>query len=288
MHSSDNHLHHGDGSFSFQYLRINPQGEITHREQGSAVYRRLDLGQGLSLDLVWVPGGTFTMGSPALEPPLGEDAKYYRDLFNAERPQHRVTVADFWLGKYLVTQAQYGAVMGQNPSQFKGDNRPAEQVSWDEAMAFCDRLSDLTGQTCTLPSEAQWEYACRSGTTTPFHMGETITTDVANYNGAQTYGSGPSGIYRQGTTPVGSFPPNAFGLYDMHGNVWEWCLDPYHDNYEGAPTDDHPWTQGGDPFYRTIRGGSWYCYAPFCRSAHRDQELRGVHLSNFGFRVVGV
>lgn len=135
MHSSDIHPHHGDGSFSFQHLRINPQGEISHREQGSAVYRRLDLGQGLSLDLVWVPGGTFTMGSPALEPPLGEDAKYYRDLFNAERPQHRVTVADFWLGKYLVTQAQYGAVMGQNPSQFKGDNRPVEQVSWDEAIA---------------------------------------------------------------------------------------------------------------------------------------------------------
>jgi formylglycine-generating enzyme required for sulfatase activity len=147
----------GEQCFSFEVVRVNPQGEVLHRGQGSATCRRLDLGQGLSLELVWVPGGTFTMGSPAHEPPLGEGAEYYRDLFNAERPQHRVTVAEFWLGKYPVTQAQYGAVMGQNPSQFKGDDRPVEQVSWDEAMAFCDRLSDLTGQTCTLPSEAQWE-----------------------------------------------------------------------------------------------------------------------------------
>ncbi len=261
-------------------------GEITNRDQQFATYQRVDLGEGIGLDLVLVPGGSFIMGSPAHEPILGNVSGYPRDLFNNERPQHLVTLADVWMGKYPVTQAQYQRLMGENPSQFKGDNRPVEQVNWDEAMEFCDRLSDHTGQTHTLPSEVQWEYACRAGTSTPFHHGETTTPNLANYGADLAYGDGPTGIYRKTTTPVGSFPPNAFGLYDMHGNVWEWCLDLYHENYEGAPTDGSAWVTGGDPDYRIIRGGSWYCYPHFCRSASRDHDLRDVHLSNFGFRVV--
>ena len=145
----------------------------------------------------------------------------------AEGPQHSVTVPEFWLGKYAVTQAQYQAVMGANLSRFteNGANRPVEKVSWQEAVAFCEKLSQQTGRTYRLPSEAEWEYACRAGTTTPFHFGATMTTDLANYNGNYTYGDGPKGMYLERTTEVGSFPPNAFGLYDMHGNVWEWCAD---------------------------------------------------------------
>ncbi|MFM7470610.1 MAG: formylglycine-generating enzyme family protein [Nodosilinea sp.] len=279
--------HTSHPSFTFEAVILNHQGDIVRLNQGEAPYRRVTLAQDLILDLVWVPGGTFMMGTPSHEPVLGEGSKYYHSLFNGERPQHQVTVAGFWLGKYAVTQAQYRAVMGENPSHFQDDSRPVEQVNWDEAMEFCDRLSDATGQPYTLPSDAQWEYAARAGGTTPFHQGETITTALANYNGAQAYGSGPPGIYRQATNPVGCFPPNDFGLYDLHGNVWEWCLDTYHEDYENAPTDGSAWTQAGSPDYRMIRGGSWYCYPHFCRSASRDHELRDTRMSNFGFRVAG-
>jgi serine/threonine protein kinase len=120
---------------------------------------------------------------------------------------------------------------------------------------ICEKLSQKTGKTYRLPSEAEWEYACRAGTTTPFYFGETITTDLVNYNGNSTYASAPKGQYRQQTTPVGSFPPNAFGLYDMHGNVWEWCQDHWHDNYNGAPTDGSAWTDDNDNRSRLLRGG---------------------------------
>jgi formylglycine-generating enzyme required for sulfatase activity len=134
------------------------------------------------------------------------------------------------MGKYEVTQAQYQAIMGNNPSNFKGEKRPVEQVSWNDAVKFCEELSKKTGRAYRLPSEAEWEYAARAGTDTPFHFGETITTDLANYNGNFTYASAPKGEYRKETTDVGIFPPNSFGLYDMCGNVWEWCLDKYHNN----------------------------------------------------------
>ncbi|MFM7326394.1 MAG: formylglycine-generating enzyme family protein, partial [Nodosilinea sp.] len=199
--------------------------------------------------------------------------------------------------KYPITQAQWRAVaslptvkidLDPDPSNFKGDKRPVEQVNWHEAMEFCDRLSKKLGQPYTLPSEAQWEYACRAGTTTPFHFGETITTDLANYYGNETFGSGPKGVFRQETTEVGSFPPNSFGLYDLHGNVWEWCLDHWHDSYNGAPADGTAWVTGGDSNYRIRRGGSWYYYPRTCRSASRNYYGPGHRDAFNGFRVVSV
>jgi formylglycine-generating enzyme required for sulfatase activity len=139
--------------------------------------------------------------------------------------------------KFEVTQEQYQQIMGSNPSNFKGAKRPVEKVSWNDAVEFCKKLSQKTRHKYRLPSEAEWEYACRAGTTTPFHFGETITTELTNYDGDYTYASGLKGKYRKQTTEVGTFPPNAFGLYDMHGNVWEWCQDTWHDSYKGAPTD---------------------------------------------------
>ena len=215
-----------------------------------------------------------------------------------EGPQHSVTVPEFWLGKYAVTQAQYQAVMGANLSRFteNGANRPVEQVSWQEAVAFCEKLSQQTGRTYRLPSEAEWEYACRAGTTTPFYFGPTMTTDLANYQGTDweyegttypgNYGQGPHGVFRETTTEVGSFPPNAFGLYDMHGNVWEWCADHWHDNYDGAPTDDTAWLSSDESARRLLRGGSWVTYPWYCRSANRYCNPPVSRNYIIGFRVV--
>jgi formylglycine-generating enzyme required for sulfatase activity len=170
-------------------------------------------------------------------------------------------------------------------------------VSWDEAVEFCQRLSKQTGREYRLPSEAEWEYACRARTTTPFHFGETITTDLANYRGTDwdyqgktypgNYGQGPKGEFRQKTTEVGSFKiANTFGLYDMHGNVWDWCLDHWHESYEGAPTDGSAWTTGGDDSLRVLRGGSWGDIPRNCRSACRDGYARGSQNFYLGFRLV--
>jgi formylglycine-generating enzyme required for sulfatase activity len=223
-----------------------------------------------------------------------------------ESPQHSVTVQPFFMGKYPVTQAQWRFVaqlrqvnkeLDPNPSNFKGDNRPVEQVSWEDAVEFCDRLSEHTKRQYRLPSEAEWEYACRAGTTTPFHFGETITTDLANYHGNYAYGQGPKGVDREETTAVGSFGvANNFGLYDMHGNVWEWCLDDWHDNYKGAPTDGSPWFNSDDKLSdksgrAVMRGGSWINNPRDCRSASRSNDNR-VERDNvnvtLGFRVVCV
>ncbi len=251
-----------------------------------AEFSKEDLGGGVQLAMVGIPSGSFTMGSPAAEKKRQDD----------ESPQHGVNVPAFLMGQYQVTQAQWWAVaalpkvekeLDADPSNFKGDSRPVEQVSWEDAMEFCARLSQKTGREYRLPSEAEWEYACRAGTTTPFHFGETITTDLANYKGNYVYGSGPKGKYREATTDVGYFQvANAFGLYDMHGNVWEWCLDHWHDNYKGAPTDGSAWVTGGDSSYRMLRGGSWDFYPRYCRSADRN-GLRPVSRYIFnGFRVV--
>ncbi|NEQ23918.1 MAG: formylglycine-generating enzyme family protein [Microcoleus sp. SIO2G3] len=174
-----------------------------------------------------------------------------------------------------------------DPSNFKGANRPVERVFWNDAVEFCARLSKATGREYRLPSEAEWEYACRAGTTTPFHFGETITTDLANYDGNYTYGSGSKGQYRKQTTNVGSFPPNAFGLHDMHGNVLEWCQDTWHENYNGVPTDGSAWVnENANQNIRTLRGGSWDFNPRVCRSASRDFDLPDFDLSTIGFRVV--
>jgi formylglycine-generating enzyme required for sulfatase activity len=199
--------------------------------------------------------------------------------------------------RYPVTQIQWRLVAGlpqvnrslkPNPSQFKGDHHPVEQVSWHEAVEFCDRLSRHTGRTYRLPSEAEWEYACRAGSRTPFHFGETITTELANYNGKQVYNGGPKGQSRSKTTPVEQFEvANAFGLCDMHGNVWEWCQDHWHRNYEGAPTDGSAWLTEDDRS-RIRRGGAWTYNPRSCRSAFHFSSSPDLVLIDIGFRVVCV
>jgi formylglycine-generating enzyme required for sulfatase activity len=225
--------------------------------------------------MVEIPGGTFMMGSPSSE----------RDRESDEGPQHQVTVPGFFMAKCLLTQKQYQAIMGTNPSNFKGDNRPVERVSWDDAVTFCQRLSQKTGRNYSLPSEAQWEYACRAGTTTPFYFGESITPDLVNYNGNYPYANASQGQYHQQTTDVGIFPPNTFGLYDMHGNVWEWCLDDYEKNYNNAPRDGSALTSPSAK-YKLLRGGSWYLEARYCRSANRGRVARAYRLNLVGFRMV--
>ncbi|MFM6104755.1 MAG: formylglycine-generating enzyme family protein [Sphaerospermopsis kisseleviana] len=242
-----------------------------------------DLGNGVTLEMVAIPSGTFLMGSPENE----------KERDGNESPQHQVTVSDFFMGKYPVTQAQYQAIMGTNPSNFKDNGstlltsqRPVERISWYDAVKFCELLSQRTGKKYTLPSEAQWEYACRAGTTTPFYFGESITPDLVNYHGYRnhTYASASKGEYRKQTTDVGTFPPNAFGLYDMHGNVWEWCLDNWVDNYNNAPTDGSAVTSSSN--CRVLRGGSCFDLPENCRSARRVYDGAGFVSGSSSFRIM--
>jgi formylglycine-generating enzyme required for sulfatase activity len=260
--------------------------------QHEAEYFVEDLGAGVELDMVLIPGGSFMMGSP--EDELGRS--------DNESPQHLVTIKPFFMGKYPITQAQWKAIavlpqvdqqLDPDPSYFKGSDRPVEKISWYDAVEFCDRLSHQTGRKYRLPSEAEWEYACRAGTTTPFHFGETISTDLANYNGNHTYRTGSKGIHRGETMPSGSFGvANAFGLYDMHGNVWEWCADRWHPNYQSAPSDGSTWinnhnqNKSDSQNYRLLRGGSWNLLPGFCRSAVRSFNYPGSLNYSFGFRLV--
>jgi formylglycine-generating enzyme required for sulfatase activity len=195
------------------------------------------------------------------------------------------------MGKYAVTNAQWQAVMGAKPSEksdvkFQGENQPVINVSWDNCKEFCKRLSKKLNKNVRLPSEAEWEYACRAGTTTAFHFGETITPELVNYNGNYPYGDAPEGEYRERTIDVQSFSPNAWGLYQMHGNVWEWCEDEWHENYNGAPTDGSAWLTGGEQDKRALRGGSWFNVAFDCRSAFRNWDFAVSSYGNIGFRVV--
>jgi formylglycine-generating enzyme required for sulfatase activity len=269
--------------FSFNVVNVDAQGTVVKKNTGDAGFFRESLGNDVTLDMVAIPEGTFEMGSPETEEGHEDD----------ESPQHLVTVQPFFLGKYPITQVQWQAVanlpqvnqaLDPDPSRFKGADRPVEQVSWYDCVEFCERLSQYTGRDYRLPSEAEWEYACRAGTTTPFHFGETITTDLANYNRA-----GAKGKYREETTPVGSFQvANAFGLYDMHGNVWEWCLDQWHDSYEGAPSDGQAWVTNDNDNHsrRLLRGGSWLNYPSYCRCANRIRSSPDNKAYHFGFRVV--
>jgi formylglycine-generating enzyme required for sulfatase activity len=199
------------------------------------------------------------------------------------------------MGKFPLTQAQWRMVAGlpkinhdlnPEPSNFKGDNRPVEQVSWYEVVEFCDRVSQKTGHEYRLPSEAEWEHACRAGTTIPFHFGETINPNLVNYNGRSSSSSLQQGQYREQTTDVGSFPPNAFGLYDMHGNVREWCLDHWHESHQGAPTDGSAWMSDNKNSKRLIRSGSWFNFMRQCRSAYRYYASPDHRNDSIGFRVV--
>ena len=235
-----------------------------------------DLGKGVKLEMIAIPGGTFLMGSPENEV----------ERFSDESPQHEVTVPGFFIGKYQLTQLQYQTIMGTNPSYFKGDNRPVEGVCWEDAVKFCQKLNHRTLGNYRLPSEAEWEYACRAGTKTPFHFGDNVTTDLVNYNGNYPYSSAPKGKYREQTTDVGIFPPNAFGLYDMHGNVWEWCEDERHENYINAPTDGSSWQSRISLGQKVLRGGCWHDYARYCRSACRLKSPCCSRNYFYGFRVV--
>jgi uncharacterized protein (TIGR02996 family) len=212
----------------------------------------------IPITFAWVSPGSFLMGCPPDEEGAEED-----------EPLHRVTLSrGFWLAVHPVTQAQWRRVNGRNPSQqFRDDrSRPADRVTWTHCQDFCRRLGEMTGQRFRLPTEAEWEYACRAGTTTPFFFGETISVDQANYRGELRYGRGRKGLYRGKPTPVGTFPPNAWGLYDLHGNVREWCQD-----WEGAYPDDRVVDPAGaeDGTERVLRGGSWRSHPMACRSARR-------------------
>jgi len=277
----------GEGAREVNSVQSPPElGDLGGKQVNSNHHQSFteDLGNGVTLDMVYIPGGTFLMGSPESEPEHPND----------ERPQHSVTVQPFFMGKFTITQAQWAVVAGfpnvkidlePEPSKFKGANRPVEQVSWYDAVEFCARLSKQTGRKYRLPSEAEWEYACRAGTTTPFHFGETITTDLANYNGNHTDGAGSKGQYRERTTDVGIFPANAFGLHDMHGNVWEWCEDHWHESYNKASIDGSAWVSNNS-HYRMLRGGSWFFAPGFCSSASRNDFNAGFLLPDFGFRIV--
>ena len=256
------------------------------------------LAQGLELELVKILTGRFQMGS------LESELESYDD----ERPRHEVSVPEFYMGKYVVTQAQwrFGAGLPEversieaDPSEFKGDDRPVEQVSWLDAVEFCARLSKFTGREYGLPSEAQWEYACRAGTSTPFHFGETIDAEVANYCAEDRtieeklypgkYAGGRLGEYRKQTTTVGCFGvANEFGLYDMHGNVWEWCADHWHESYEDAPRDASTWLDqnASEDAKRLLRGGSWFDIPRYCRAAYRNRGEAGSRNYDLGFRLI--
>jgi formylglycine-generating enzyme required for sulfatase activity len=261
--------------FSFRVIQVGHQGQQLDLSQHSAKYFSENLGEGISLDMIHIPGGTFEMGSPATE----------EGRFDSEGPQHSVTVSPFFLGKFAVTQRQWEKIMQAKPSHFRSPDRPVEQVSWHEAVEFCQRLSRQTNKNYRLPTEAEWEYAAKAGSNTPFCYGETLTTDLANYDGTQTYASGSKGIYRRQTINVGNFPPNQFGLYDMHGNVWEWCADPWHENYEDAPNDSNIWLASSEEQYKVLRGGSCGNHPRFCRSSERGKGLADYWYYVIGFRV---
>jgi len=223
----------------------------------------LDLGNGIKLEVVRVPAGSFMMAG---------------NQYGDGNPIHRVNVPEFLMGKYQVTQAQYEAVMGENPSWFKGKQNPVEQVSWDDAQEFCKKLSQKTGRKVKLPSEAQWEYACRAGSTGKYCFG-----DNEDQLGKYAWYHENSDCK---THPVGEKLANAWGLHDMHGNVWEWCEDVWHDNYNGAPTYGSAWLSGGNQSKHIVRGGSWFNLDQYCRSADRSRNYLDFWFFNIGFRVI--
>lgn len=260
--------------------------EAARRQQNTASVLGVDkeitvaLSEKISMKLVLIPAGKFKMGSP-------EDEKERE----ANETQHEVTISKpFYMAACTVTQEQYELIMNKTPSVSKGATKPVENVSWPAAMLFCQRLSEKTGRKFTLPRESQWEYACRAGTATPFNTGETISSDQANFNAAIPYGSGKEGKNRQDTVPVGQFKPNALGLYDMHGNVWQWCLDihdPKHPERDDAPPPTtQPTTQPKVQSMVALRGGAWDSLPADCRSARRNQAMPTVRDAGTGFRVI--
>ena len=261
-------------TIEFETPTLNEKGVVIRQTNHTAEQFTEDLGSGILLDMVAIPSGFFQMGSL---PHHGEAD---------EQPLHLVTIKSFLIGKYLIRQGQWKAVMGKLPfCRFKGDNLPIERVSWNNVQTFCQRLSQKTGQNYHLPSETQWEYACRAGTSTPFSFGETLTVDVANFNGEHTFRDESGGYYFHSTNDGGKFPPNAFGLYDMHGNLWEWCADNWLDDYSSSPRDGSSY-QNKDGRYRVARGGSWHEPPALCRSAARLRVLQSEADEFLGLRIV--
>ena len=289
-------------TYTYTVITLDQRGNIAKREEGSNK-GFIETACGLDLEFVRIPAGDFMMGSPDNEAERSSD----------ESPVHRVTLPEYFLSRTTVTQAQWRAVanldqisiqLDPDPSNFKNPNHPVEQVSWKECIEFCLRLSQATGKAYRLPSEAEWEYACRAGTQTPFHFGATLSTEVANYDGDYTYGNGEEGEYRQTTIPVKSLKaPNTWGLHHMHGNVWEWCMDDWHGSYNGAPTDGSAWIENNNHSHsgnheqylkavlnlgnssKLLRGGSWIYNPRNCRSANRYSITRDDQYNNFGFRL---
>jgi formylglycine-generating enzyme required for sulfatase activity/tRNA A-37 threonylcarbamoyl transferase component Bud32 len=261
--------------FQFQVITVNAKGEEKESKSIEAQYLNEDLGKGIFLEMVSIPGGEFLFGSP---PETKHKTAY-------ELIQQVVKVSPFFISKYPVTQNQWEAIMNNNPSRFKGGNRPVEQVSWFDAITFCQKLAAKTGKQYRLPTETEWEYACRGGTTTPFHFGETITTDLANYDGNCAYGNGSKGRYRQKTINVGSFSPNAYGLYDFHGNTREWCANIWETTYDGQEIII---TDANDLRLRSVRGGSWADHPLYCRCSTRYGLEPNTKNFIIGFRVVYV
>jgi formylglycine-generating enzyme required for sulfatase activity len=281
----------------FEVAFLNPEGDIIERKPNSTGHYQEKLAENIYLDMVKIPSGRFLMGSPPTE----------EGFLRSQSPQHEVQIDEFWMSIYPITQEQWKAVaklpeidhyLRRSPAFFEGRKCPVEQVSWYEAKEFCDRFSQFSGKKYELPSESQWEYACRANTTTPFHFGQTLTTELANYSGVDweyqgricskgSYGKGKQGLDRKETTAVNRFKVyNAFGLADMHGNVREWCADTWHPNYHNAPTNDRPWLIHGDMEKRVIRGGSWNNSPHKCRSAYRAKFEAEGSLYDIGFRVI--
>ena len=232
----------------------------------------------IGIEFANIPAGKFLMGSPETEKERIQD-----------ETQHEVTLTQgFRMGVHEVTQAQYELVMGQNPSHFKGATLPVEEVSYKDALAFCQKLSDLpaekvAGRKYRLPTEAEWEYCCRAGTSTPFHFGNELNGTQANCDGTFPYGTTKQGPYLKKTSPVGSYPANAWGLHDMHGNVYEWCQDWYGD-YPKDSIKDPQGSSSGE--LRVLRGGSWDDVARSCRAGRRNRNSPGTHDINCGFRLL--
>jgi eukaryotic-like serine/threonine-protein kinase len=247
--------------FEFETFTINSCGEVITRTNQHAFYYTEELGNNVNLDMVYIPAGSFLISY--------DESKTRKPIICP------VTHKSFYIAKYPTTQAQYMAVMDNNPSNFQGDDHhPVGNTTWNDAIQFCQKLSNLTGREYRLPDESQWEYACRAGTTTPFYCGDTITTEFANYDGREQYADEPQGVYLGRTTPVGKYSPNDWGLYDMHGNVWEWC---YESLLASQDIDSHGRIPG------ILRGGSW-CYVP--QGCSSSEYIRPTHLYQAeGFRV---
>lgn len=248
----------------------------SQQKLGSRDAKTVDIGHGVSLELVLIGSGTFMMGSPSSE--TGRET---------DEAQHQVTLTkDYWIGRYEVTQRQWVEIMGENPSHFKaaGLEAPVEQVGWSDCQAFLRELNArVSGGGFRLPTEAEWEYACRAGTVTVFHYGDQLDSSKANFDGSASYANGPSGEFRRTTVPVGQFPPNGFGLYDMHGNVWEWCQDWYAVYPQNSISNPVGPSSGA---VRVLRGGCWRRSANNCRSAARVQGSLQNRDFDLGFRIV--